>query len=105
MAERGIDREPYAWSRDLHRYGTVPQGGFALGFERSVARQGPLQRVRRDPVRENARRREVLMRTTLHLRLHRPPKAKTDGIPLLHSPCCLAETGPENQLYQSSRIG
>ena len=24
MAERGIDREHYAWYRDLHRYGTVP---------------------------------------------------------------------------------
>jgi asparaginyl-tRNA synthetase len=24
MAERGIDRERYAWYRDLRRYGTVP---------------------------------------------------------------------------------
>jgi hypothetical protein len=28
MAERGIDREHYAWYRDLRRYGTVPQAGF-----------------------------------------------------------------------------
>jgi asparaginyl-tRNA synthetase len=25
MAERGIDKEHYAWYRDLRRYGTVPQ--------------------------------------------------------------------------------
>src|SRR5882724_9561991 len=29
MAERGIDREHYAWYRDLRRYGTVPHAGFA----------------------------------------------------------------------------
>ena len=34
MAERGIDREHYAWYRDLRRYGTVPHAGFGLGFER-----------------------------------------------------------------------
>src|SRR5467141_4480593 len=33
MAERGIDREHYAWYRDLRRYGTVPHAG--LGFERT----------------------------------------------------------------------
>jgi asparaginyl-tRNA synthetase len=30
MAERGIDREHYAWYRDLRRYGTVPHAGFGL---------------------------------------------------------------------------
>jgi asparaginyl-tRNA synthetase len=30
MAERGIDREHYAWYRDLHRYGTVPHACFGL---------------------------------------------------------------------------
>ncbi len=30
MAERGIDREHYAWYRDLPRYGTVPHAGFGL---------------------------------------------------------------------------
>src|SRR6202011_1399213 len=29
MAERGIDREHYAWYRDLHRYRTVPHAGLA----------------------------------------------------------------------------
>src|SRR5207237_5831914 len=33
MAERGIDKEHYAWYRDLRRYGTVPDAGFGLGFE------------------------------------------------------------------------
>jgi asparaginyl-tRNA synthetase len=35
MAERGIDREHYAWYRDLRRYATVPHAG--LGFERTLA--------------------------------------------------------------------
>ena len=33
MAERGIDREHYAWYRDLRRYGSVPHAG----FERTIA--------------------------------------------------------------------
>jgi asparaginyl-tRNA synthetase len=37
MAERGIDREHYAWCRDPRRYGTAPDGGFGLGFERTLA--------------------------------------------------------------------
>jgi asparaginyl-tRNA synthetase len=30
MAERGIDREHYAWYRDLRRNGTVPHAGLGL---------------------------------------------------------------------------
>jgi asparaginyl-tRNA synthetase len=37
LAERSIDREHYAWYRDLRRYGTVPHAGFGLGFERTLA--------------------------------------------------------------------
>ena len=37
MAECHIDREHYAWYRDLRRYGTVPHAGFGLGFERTLA--------------------------------------------------------------------
>jgi hypothetical protein len=37
MAERAIDKEHYAWYRDLRRYGTVPHAGFGLGFERTLA--------------------------------------------------------------------
>jgi hypothetical protein len=37
MAERGIDKEHYAWYRDLRRYGTAPHAGCGLGFERTLA--------------------------------------------------------------------
>jgi asparaginyl-tRNA synthetase len=46
MAERGIDKEHYAWYRDLRRYGTVPHAGFGLGFERTVAYVTGLSNVR-----------------------------------------------------------
>ena len=46
MAERGIDREHYAWYRDLRRYGTVPHSGFGLGFERTIAYVTGLANVR-----------------------------------------------------------
>jgi asparaginyl-tRNA synthetase len=46
MAERGIDKEHYAWYRDLRRYGTVPHAGFGLGFERTIAYGTGLSYVR-----------------------------------------------------------
>ncbi len=46
LAERGIDREPYGWYRDLRRYGTVPHAGFGLGFERTLAYVTGLANVR-----------------------------------------------------------
>jgi len=46
MAERGVDREHYAWYRDLRRYGTVPHAGFGLGFERTIAYVTGLSNVR-----------------------------------------------------------
>ena len=46
MAERSIDQEHYAWYRDLRRYGTVPQAGFGLGFERTLAYVTGLANVR-----------------------------------------------------------
>ena len=46
MAERGIDKEAYAWYRDLRRYGTVPHAGFGLGFERTLAYVTGLANVR-----------------------------------------------------------
>ena len=46
MAERGIDKDHYAWYRDLRRYGTVPHAGFGLGFERSLAYVTGLSNVR-----------------------------------------------------------
>jgi aspartyl-tRNA synthetase len=46
MAERGIDRDHYAWYRDLRRYGTAPHAGFGLGFERTLAYVTGLANVR-----------------------------------------------------------
>src|SRR6478752_7830950 len=46
LAERGIDKEHYAWYRDLRRYGTVPHAGFGLGFERTLAYVTGLANVR-----------------------------------------------------------
>jgi asparaginyl-tRNA synthetase len=46
MAERAIDKEHYAWYRDLRRYGTVPHAGFGLGFERTLAYVTGLANVR-----------------------------------------------------------
>jgi asparaginyl-tRNA synthetase len=44
--EAGLDREHYAWYRDLRRYGTVPHAGFGLGFERTIAYATGLANVR-----------------------------------------------------------
>src|SRR3954469_21509415 len=46
MSERSIDKEHYAWYRDLRRYGTVPHAGFGLGFERTLAYVTGLANVR-----------------------------------------------------------
>jgi asparaginyl-tRNA synthetase len=46
MAERAIDKEHYAWYRDLRRYGTVPHAGFGLGFERTLSYATGLANVR-----------------------------------------------------------
>ena len=46
MTQAGLDREQYAWYRDLRRYGTVPHAGFGLGFERTVAYVTGLANVR-----------------------------------------------------------
>ncbi|MBS7455952.1 asparagine--tRNA ligase [Coralloluteibacterium stylophorae] len=46
MAQFGIEREHYEWYRDLRRYGTVPHGGFGLGFERLVCYVCGLSNIR-----------------------------------------------------------
>ena len=46
MAAANLDRDHYAWYRDLRRYGTVPHAGFGLGFERTVAYVTGLANVR-----------------------------------------------------------
>jgi asparaginyl-tRNA synthetase len=46
MTGAGLDKDHYAWYRDLRRYGTVPHAGFGLGFERTVAYVTGLSNVR-----------------------------------------------------------
>ena len=46
MAEAKLDKDHYAWYRDLRRYGTVPHAGFGLGFERTLAYVTGLSNVR-----------------------------------------------------------
>lgn len=46
LAEMGLSKEDYSWYRDLRRYGSVPHGGFGLGFERLVAYVTGMQNVR-----------------------------------------------------------
>jgi len=46
MTEANLDKDHYAWYRDLRRYGTVPHAGFGLGFERTVAYATGLSNVR-----------------------------------------------------------
>ena len=46
MDEARLDKEHYAWYRDLRRYGTVPHAGFGLGFERTIAYATGLANVR-----------------------------------------------------------
>jgi asparaginyl-tRNA synthetase len=46
MDALSIDKEHYAWYRDLRRYGTVPHAGFGLGFERTLAYVTGLSNVR-----------------------------------------------------------
>jgi aspartyl-tRNA synthetase len=61
MDERGIDKEHYAWYRDLRRYGTVPHAGFGLGFERTVAYVTGISNIARCyPVSADAGKREIL---------------------------------------------
>lgn len=36
MEELKLDKSLYWWYLDLRRHGTVPHGGFGLGFERLV---------------------------------------------------------------------
>jgi asparaginyl-tRNA synthetase len=46
LVELGMNKELYAWYRDLRRYGTVPHAGFGLGFERTVSYVTGMNNVR-----------------------------------------------------------
>lgn len=46
MAQFGLDPAHYGWYRDFRRYGSVPHGGFGLGFERLVVYVCGLSNIR-----------------------------------------------------------
>jgi asparaginyl-tRNA synthetase len=46
MAALGMDPAQYGQYLDLRRYGSVPHGGFGLGFERLIAYLAGLSSVR-----------------------------------------------------------
>jgi asparaginyl-tRNA synthetase len=43
---RGLPREDLEWYIDLRRYGSVPHGGFGLGFERMLMWITGVQNIR-----------------------------------------------------------
>ncbi len=46
MENRGMDAAPYWWYTDLRRWGSVPHGGFGLGFERMLMWLTGMQNIR-----------------------------------------------------------
>jgi len=42
----GLPVENYWWYRDLRKYGTVPHGGFGLGFERLIMLTTGMENIR-----------------------------------------------------------
>ena len=42
----GLEVEDYWWYRDLRKYGTVPHGGFGLGFERLIMLTTGMENIR-----------------------------------------------------------
>ncbi|MBR6270673.1 MAG: asparagine--tRNA ligase, partial [Lachnospiraceae bacterium] len=46
MEDRGMDMSPYGDYLDLRRFGSVPHGGFGLGFERLIMYVTGVQNIR-----------------------------------------------------------
>ncbi len=46
MSSRGMEEAPYWWYLDLRRWGSVPHGGFGLGFERMLMWITGMQNIR-----------------------------------------------------------
>ena len=46
LQEKGLPEDDYWWYADLRRFGTVPHGGFGLGFERLVQFCTGMQNIR-----------------------------------------------------------
>ncbi|KAF9101394.1 hypothetical protein BGX27_011495 [Mortierella sp. AM989] len=46
LEEYGLDQEEYQWYMDLRKYGTVPHGGWGIGFERYILMVTGMDNVR-----------------------------------------------------------
>lgn len=46
MEDKGLKKEEYEWYLDLRRYGSVPHGGFGLGWERLISWMTEAENVR-----------------------------------------------------------
>lgn len=46
MKKHGLSVEEYGWYLDLRRYGSVPHGGFGIGFERLISWISGIENVR-----------------------------------------------------------
>lgn len=46
IAEKKLEKEAYWWYRELRTYGTMPHGGFGLGFERLVMMATGIENIR-----------------------------------------------------------
>lgn len=46
MREKGLTQEDYEWYLDLRRFGSVPHGGFGLGWERLISWMSGAENVR-----------------------------------------------------------
>ena len=46
IVKKGLNKDQYDWYRELRQYGTVPHGGFGLGFERLVMMATGIENIR-----------------------------------------------------------
>ena len=46
LVAKGLSVEQYDWYRELRKFGTVPHGGFGLGFERLVMMATGIENIR-----------------------------------------------------------
>ena len=87
MAERGIDKDEYAWYRDLRRCSTVPHAGFGPRLRAHPRlRHRPCQRARRYPLPAHPLQRKVL--TTGPAAYFVIPKSRLNRPVALHFSTC-----------------
>jgi asparaginyl-tRNA synthetase len=46
IVQKGLNIEQYDWYRELRKFGTIPHGGFGLGFERLVMMATGIENIR-----------------------------------------------------------